>query len=885
MIWGDSGYTSSPNIDSLLSREDLSLTEILDDEDIIQECKSQNKKLIAYLTQPNIRDELVAIITTEPASELADIIRFKHPNVACEILTSDVPPLYSCLVADDKTLSKLYDFLKQDPPLNPLLSSYFSRTFSSMILRKPEQNWFSYKCICHEVLEFIKTKDDFFDSILKHIDMPVIMDLLFQIITQIKESEIKKSLLDHVTEVKLLEKLIEILKLSHETEKHNNIAQFLSELIRTSRTMRQDERQVDATLEATDPILEALEGEHFSKLLLETILGENNSESSIIAGIKIILTLFENHIVNAPASDTALQYLINSEFEHHKTVVLGLINTIVPTVNAFQNILLNPPVKLDATDMISETFPFGNTRLQVCCLFTVLIETENNDILNAICEIDFFNILLKLFKEYCWNNFLHNQVKKCLVFAFRKFDEQSDTTPTVLIPSALQKHIIDKCKLISKLLDCWTHNDMMQAPQGTGRRLGYMGHLIEIFDQLVSNISKSDELRALVESSLTEVELELWKQIIAADNGDLVKILEVQRKYLANHIPNSQNNACYDASPSKDYMNDQYNDDYFHDVDTNLHNVVEDFGELENQQKLFEQACKKPFQIGSYDWDDNDTYDNDEQALKNINERMKAWSKDLECSDPLDGEEATSVEFGTVIGDDPWKITDNDPISLNFVNPWSSELKQSQQAQIQSSIITDNWANFDSNNFADFDTHFTDFEPISGSMGNLKANTATNREMSPPEFSEINIDDLKLNKLTITKNLIPGADGRLVLATNVIPFDNKSDNNANIHTTDTYRDETELDNLRIPNEITEETHKPVPLKDETITDINYRNDDYTTNGIIGEPITNGPKSQENETLSTGSSSVFETDIKELKANVPTPPVDSTPAAPPPQNVI
>lgn len=110
------------------------------------------------------------------------------------------------------------------------------------------QNWFSYKSICHEVLEFIKSKDDFFDLILKHIDMPVIMDLLFQLITKIQEPEIKNSLLQHLTEKRLLVKIIEILKIPNEIEKHNNIAQFFNELIKTVRTMRQDERQVDGEL-------------------------------------------------------------------------------------------------------------------------------------------------------------------------------------------------------------------------------------------------------------------------------------------------------------------------------------------------------------------------------------------------------------------------------------------------------------------------------------------------------------------------------------------------------------------------------------------------------------------------------------------------------------
>lgn len=256
---------------------------------------------------------------------------------------SDVQALYNSFATDEKTLLKLYNFIKQDPPLNPLLTSFFSKTFSSLILRKSEHNWFFYKSACHQVLEFIKIKDDFFDVLLKHIDIPVIMDFLFDLITRIDEVEIKKGLLDHVKEQKLLEKLIEILKLPNETEKHNNIAQFLNEIIKTGRTLRQDERHEGANSEATDPILEALENEKTTKLLLDTIICEKNSQSSIVAGIKILLTLFENHIVNEPASDTALQYLINTEYEHHKTVVLGLINSIIPFLKSFHDILLNPP--------------------------------------------------------------------------------------------------------------------------------------------------------------------------------------------------------------------------------------------------------------------------------------------------------------------------------------------------------------------------------------------------------------------------------------------------------------------------------------------------------------------------------------------------------------
>ena len=79
------------HIDTLLDKPTVTLAEILEQEDIIQECKSQNKKLVDFLTKQEVLSELLDLILQEPPEELEERLRFKLPNIASEVITCDVP--------------------------------------------------------------------------------------------------------------------------------------------------------------------------------------------------------------------------------------------------------------------------------------------------------------------------------------------------------------------------------------------------------------------------------------------------------------------------------------------------------------------------------------------------------------------------------------------------------------------------------------------------------------------------------------------------------------------------------------------------------------------------------------------------------------------------
>ena len=55
------------------------------------------------------------------------------------IINNSMRQINEKLSSDTSLLDKLYTFLESPPPLNPLLTSFFSKAFGVLITRRPEQ--------------------------------------------------------------------------------------------------------------------------------------------------------------------------------------------------------------------------------------------------------------------------------------------------------------------------------------------------------------------------------------------------------------------------------------------------------------------------------------------------------------------------------------------------------------------------------------------------------------------------------------------------------------------------------------------------------------------------------------------------------------------------
>ncbi|KAH8304025.1 hypothetical protein KR018_006407 [Drosophila ironensis] len=430
MFW-DKGYAPSANIEALLEKENSTLEEFLDEEDILQECKTQKKNLVNYFTRPEVIRRLVELITTEPNEEVPLAQRYRYANMSCEILTLGLPSLDEKLLADAETLQLLYSYLEKEPPLNPLLSSFFSKTFSMLFTKKPKQDWFLYQHMCLELLKYIKSQTNFLDFICKHFDTPVIPDLIMQMMKDIEGGQLKRNLFEWLTEDKIVERLIAILRNPQETDKHANVADFFCDLINQGRMMRQTEQENDSfepAFEGSNPILKTIESANTIEALLNVIFEPNAQESAILSGISVVLALIKPITFTDELNFDRQILMQEREKKFHQEVKKTVITVMAPRLHEFVYVLKNPPAKptLETTAAVL-TPPFGKTRLQVCRVFTALLETKHETIEQAICATEYFSLLLDYFKQYCWNNFLHTELEKALHLVFSKNTDMDDT--------------------------------------------------------------------------------------------------------------------------------------------------------------------------------------------------------------------------------------------------------------------------------------------------------------------------------------------------------------------------------------------------------------------------------------------------------------------------
>ncbi|XP_068257768.1 serine/threonine-protein phosphatase 6 regulatory subunit 2 isoform X2 [Nyctibius grandis] len=632
MFWKFDLNTTS-HVDKLLDKEDVTLHELMDEDDILQECKAQNRKLLDFLCQQHCMEELVNLITHEPPVDMDEKVRFKYPNTACELLTSDVPQINDKLGGDETLLNILYDFLDHEPPLNPLLASFFSKTIGNLIARKTEQ-----------VIAFLRKKDKFISLVLKHIDTSAMMDLLLRLISCVEPATLRQEVLNWLNEAKIIQRLVELIHSSQDEDRQSNASQTLCDIIRLSR----DQSNQLQDIPEPDPLLTALESQECVEQLLKNMFDGEQTENCIVNGTQVLLTLLETR----RSGVEGLMDSYTQGFERSYTVNSSILQGIEPRLKDFHQLLLSPPKKtaiLTTIGVLEE--PLGNARLHGSRLIAALLHTNTPSINQELCRLSTMNLLLDLFFKYTWNNFLHFQVELSIAAILSHSVQEGKTTthdpeskeevlngnvatessetPENSTENIMVTHLFQKCCLVQRILDAWEANDKIQAEGGMRR--GNMGHLTRIANAVVQNMEKgpmqtqiSDFIKELpedcrgrwesfVEETLTETNRRNTVDLVSTHHLHSSSEDEDIESAFPNELSLQQAFSEYQIQQMTANFVDQFgfNDEEFADQDDNINAPFDRIAEINfnidadddsPNASLFEACCNERIQ----QFDDNE---------------------------------------------------------------------------------------------------------------------------------------------------------------------------------------------------------------------------------------------------------------------------------------
>mmetsp|Transcript_2494 Transcript_2494/g.3963 ORF Transcript_2494/g.3963 Transcript_2494/m.3963 type:complete len:603 (-) Transcript_2494:38-1846(-) len=437
MFWR-MGFAHTSPIENLLDTEDFTLQQLLEEDDIIQECKQLNKKLIDYLANPEQVEALINYVVTEPPEDSEGKVKFIYPYKSSEVLAADLGAVHDCLFANEALLDKLFSFLEREAPLNTLLAGYFGKIVSTLLSRRPD-----------ETLKIMESRK-IVPQLLRHLGAYSILELLLKLVSEAEEKESDGGAqLEWLYSQDLVGKLIAKLDPSEESDVHANSAVALVGFI-----SQQHQMHWSASLpSAQSRFSTALATTESVSALLERLL--RGSPSTLEHGLTVLVELVRHSTSATRGQDTM------------SAVVVEVLNRMADFVQVLRSPPATPAI-INSTGTLDP--PLGQNRLKILEVVQALISLKNPEVEAKMIELGVLTTVLDLFFKYEWHNFLHNLVKNLLEIVIMGENK------------AIKESLFTDGKILTRIIDAHKHNDeALNQPKSC--RKGYMGQL-----RLISNL-------------------------------------------------------------------------------------------------------------------------------------------------------------------------------------------------------------------------------------------------------------------------------------------------------------------------------------------------------------------------------------------------------------
>ncbi|TGJ82400.1 hypothetical protein E0Z10_g6366 [Xylaria hypoxylon] len=405
MFWRFGGYANISTIDTILDKPDFLLEDLLDESDLIQELKQHNTKLLEYLRQDNVLAKLLDYVVApklEPVEnpdddhdddvakkgrslglpfgrprassrtasdgnddDEAEKKRNRYAYVAAEVLSSDNWSIYESLMENRELLANFWSFLTQSAPLDPLQASYFTKVNESLFDKKT-----------HDMLHLLRSLDGAVPNMLRHVDCPMIMDLLLKIIS-LERTEDGQGIVEWLHTKDVITALLSFLGPEHSWATQTAAGDFIKAIITVSANASQNEQACIGPNELTRQLV--------SKPCVEQIIGYMlGGGNPLTVGVGIIIEVIRK---NNSDYDPDVGGDANAQPSSRDPIYLGtLLRLFAEHVPDFMSLVLNAPAqkqRLDSTfgDKIE---PLGFDRFKTCELMAELLHCSNMALLNEV---------------------------------------------------------------------------------------------------------------------------------------------------------------------------------------------------------------------------------------------------------------------------------------------------------------------------------------------------------------------------------------------------------------------------------------------------------------------------------------------------------------------
>ncbi|TWU78460.1 hypothetical protein ED733_008912 [Metarhizium rileyi] len=404
MFWRFGGYANISTIDTILDKPEFTLEELLDESDLIQELKQHNSKLIEYLREDSILEKLLEYVvaprleafatlddpTDDESKGKSRLLPFSRPRassrvtdvtendeeeqekrrnryalVACEVLSSDTWSIYEALTENRDLIRHFWKFLERPAPLDPLQASYFTKVNESLFEKKTD-----------DMMELFRTIPNVVPEFLRHVECPMIMDLLLKIIA-LDRNEGGQGIVEWLFSEDIIPTLLSCLDPKHSWVVQTAAGDFIKAIITISANASQNEQQCIGPNELTRQLV----SKPCVEQLIHYMLGGGNP---LTVGVGIVIEVIrKNNSDYDPDVGTEATQVPSSR----DPIYLGnLLRLFAQNVPNFMSLIMDVPARKEgsASTFGEKLESLGFDRFKTCELMAELLHCSNMGLLNEV---------------------------------------------------------------------------------------------------------------------------------------------------------------------------------------------------------------------------------------------------------------------------------------------------------------------------------------------------------------------------------------------------------------------------------------------------------------------------------------------------------------------